>query len=217
MRLDPDGAQLFPAAFAPDQISALETALAGLPADRPGTRLPPIPGLAGLVEPATAIAAVLLGARARPVRAMLFDKSPARNWTLGWHQDRTVAVRRRIDMPGFTGWTVKSGIPHVVPPFDIPARMLTVRVHLDPVGPDNAPLLVAPGSHRLGRIAEPAIAGIVERLGAESCPAARGDLWLYATPILHASARAARPRRRRVLQILYSADDLPGALAWSGL
>ena len=112
---------------------------------------------------------------------------------------------------------MKAGIPHVVPPFFILARMLTLRIHLDPVGPDNAPLLVAPGSHRLGLIAEPAIAGIVERLGVAACPAALGDAWLYAAPILHASARAARPLRRRVLQLLYSADELPGGLAWAGL
>lgn len=217
MRLDPDGARLYPAAFAPDQISALENALGPLPADRPGTRLKPIPGLAGLVQPATAIAASILGPAASPVRAILFDKSPARNWALGWHQDRTIAVRARVDTPGFADWTVKHGIPHVVPPFEILARMLTLRIHLDPVGPDNAPLMIVPGSHRLGRIAEGDIAGIVARLGEASCPAGRGDLWLYATPILHASARAARPARRRVLQLLYSADDLPGGLEWLGV
>jgi len=214
MQFEPDGAQLFRAAFAPDRISALEKMLVF--GDGPGARLGPIPGLSALVQPATAIAAATLGRGARPVRAVLFDKSPARNWALGWHQDRTIAVSRRIDTPGFTGWTVKAGIAHVVPPFEILARMLTLRIHLDPVGPDNAPLLVVPGSHRLGRIAEPDIPGIAARLGGAACPADRGDLWLYATPILHASARAAAPGRRRVLQLLYSAQALPGGLEWLG-
>lgn len=216
MRLDPDGAQLFPAVFTPAGIDVLETLLA-VRFDGPGTRLAPIPGLAEAVRPATAIAAALLGPAARPVRAILFDKSPARNWALGWHQDRTVAVRRRIDTPGFAGWTVKAGIAHAVPPFELLERMLTLRIHLDPVGPDNAPLLVVPGSHRLRPIAEPDIAAIAARLGEAACPAAPGDLWLYATPILHASARALRPARRRVLQLLYSADDLPGGLEWLGV
>lgn len=217
MRLDPDGAELFPAAFAPGQISSLEEALAATPAGRAGTRLNPIPGLAALVGPATAIAAAILGAPARPVRAMLFDKSPERNWALGWHQDRTIALRRRVEAPGFSQWTVKHGIPHAVPPFGLLARMLTARIHLDPAGPDNAPLLIVPGSHRLGRIAEGDIAAAVERLGTASCSAGPGDLWLYATPILHASARAETPARRRVLQLLYSADDLPGGLDWLGV
>jgi len=215
MQLDPDGARLFPAAFAPAHISALENLLPF--GDRAGTRLAPSQGLAALVRPASAIAASILGQDARPVRALLFDKSPARNWALGWHQDRTIAVRRRLDVPGFTGWTVKAGIPHVVPPFELLARMRTLRVHLDPVGPDNAPLLIVPGSHLLGRIAEPDIAAIADRLGSAACPAARGDLWLYATPILHASARALKPARRRVLQLLYSADDLPNGLDWLGI
>ena len=231
MRLDPDGAQLFPAAFAPDQISALENALAALPGNLPGTRLNPprngegdqpkadggVGGLGDLVQPATAIAASILGPETRPVRAVLFDKGPARNWSLGWHQDRTIAVRERIHAPGFTDWTVKQGVAHAVPPFDILERMLTARIHLDPVGPDNAPLLIVPGSHRLGRIAEPRIADVATRLGCAACLADRGDLWLYATPILHSSGRAARPARRRVLQLLYSADPLPAGLAWLGI
>jgi hypothetical protein len=217
MQFDPDGAQHFPAAFDAVETKNLETLFLGLPENRPGTRLNPIPGLAETVRPATRIAGSILGREARPVRATLFDKSPARNWALGWHQDRTIAVRTRIDVPGFTDWTVKHDIPHVVPPFTILERMLTVRIHLDPVGPDNAPLLIAPGSHRRGPLPESQIFDVVAKLGAVSCEAQSGDLWLYATPILHASARAATPSRRRVLQILYSADDLPAGLEWLGI
>ena len=43
------------------------------------------------------------------------------------------------------------------------------------------------------------------------------DVWLYATPILHASEAAARPLRRRVLQIDFSADALPAPLRWLGV
>jgi len=95
--------------------------------------------------------------------------------------------------------------------------MLTLRVHLDPVDADNAPLLIAPGSHCHGRIAEPAIAAHVERHGSYACLADRGDIWLYATPILHASDAARTPRHRCVLQLDYSADDLPGGLEWLGV
>ena len=217
MQLVPDGAQLFPAAFTPTQIGALAALLADDRRDRPGRRLASIPGLAEAVEPASGIAASFLGAEVRPVQATLFDKTAAQNWSLGWHQDRTIAVRARIDTTGFSGWTVKAGIAHVVPPFEILARMLTLRIHLDPAGADNAPLLIVPRSHRLGRIAEPDIEAAAAHLGTAGCPAASGDLWVYATPILHASARAARPVRRRVLQILYAADELPNGLSWLGI
>lgn len=44
-----------------------------------------------------------------------------------------------------------------------------------------------------------------------------GDIWAYATPILHASDAALDPKARRVLQVDYAAFDLPGGLEWSGL
>ena len=95
--------------------------------------------------------------------------------------------------------------------------MVTLRVHLDDVTPDNAPLLIAPGSHRLGRRAEARIEEAVRACGTLACTAAAGDIWLYATPILHASRAAARPRRRRVLQLDYAARELPGGLEWLGV
>ena len=91
---------------------------------------------------------------ARAVRAVLFDKTPQSNWSVGWHQDRTIAVVEKVDVDGFGPWTIKSGITHVEPPFEYIERMITLRIHLDPCGPDNAPLKVSPGSHRLGRISE---------------------------------------------------------------
>jgi len=151
------------------------------------------------------------------VRAILFDKHRDANWSLAWHQDRTVVVRRRIDVPGYGPWTVKAGLQHVAPPFALLERMVTLRVHIDPVLPGNAPLLIAPGSHKLGRIAEADIDAVAASCGQMACLAGRGDIWAYATPILHASDVARAPGRRRVLQIDYSADELDGGLEWLGV
>lgn len=93
--------------------------------------------------------------------------------------------------------------------------MITVRLHIDAVDAENAPLLVAPGSHRAGLIREDQISATVERCGQVSCVADAGDAWLYSTLILHASARAAPGRRRRVVQIDFSSDQLPGNLQWA--
>ncbi|WP_454885666.1 phytanoyl-CoA dioxygenase family protein [Sphingomonas oryzagri] len=191
-----------------------------MPQDQAGVRLHGVDGLArcaageGILG---CIAAATLGTDSRPVRAILFDKTAGRNWSLGWHQDRTIAVRERIETPGFGPWTIKAGMSHVAPPPAFQAGMLTMRVHLDDVPDDNAPLLVAPGSHRLGRIAEEEVDGVVRRLGVVACTAKAGDVWCNATPILHASAAAARPQRRRVLQIDFAAMDLPGGLEWLGI
>ena len=153
----------------------------------------------------------------RCVRAIAFNKSPRTNWGLGWHQDRTIAVARRENVAGFDIWSRKDGMAHVEPPFAILERMVTLRVHLDPVDEDNAPLLVAKASHRLGKTAEKQIQTVVDRSDVMSCHAAIGDGWLYATPILHASSRSISARERRVIQIDYSRDALPEPLQWAGI
>jgi hypothetical protein len=80
------------------------------------------------------------------VRAVAFDKNPETNWSLGWHQDRTIAVKQRVDVQGFGPWSTKQGIQHVEPPFARIEAMRTLRMHFDPVDENNGPLLVALGS-----------------------------------------------------------------------
>jgi hypothetical protein len=148
---------------------------------------------------------------------MLFDKTPATNWSLAWHQDRTITVAERIDVDGFGPWTVKSGRLHVAPPFDVLAGMMTLRVHLDPVPATNAPLLIAPGSYLRGRISETEVPRVVRQCGTFACLAEAGDIWVYATPILHASKAAIEPAHRRVVQVDYAVGELPGRLRWLGV
>ncbi|MCZ4340868.1 phytanoyl-CoA dioxygenase family protein [Sphingomonadaceae bacterium G21617-S1] len=217
--LGKDGAQHFKRA-ALSIMPALLDVLEALPTDRPGIRLHGHPELAALLaadNSVGSIAANVLGPKCRAVRAILFDKSPGNNWALGWHQDRTIAVQQRIDQPGFGPWTIKEGMQHVAPPFALLESMITLRVHLDPVTAYSAPLIVALGSHRLGRIAEGDIASIVRRHRQLTCLADPGDVWAYATPILHASEASMDGGTRRVLQVDYSASDLPGDLDWLGL
>lgn len=185
-----------------------------------GTRLTGDPALTGILRPGGAmdrIARDRLGEEVRPVRAILFDKQPGANWALGWHQDRTIAVRRRIETPGFGPWSRKSGIDHVEPPFELIEQMITLRAHLDACGEDNAPLLIVPGSHRLGRIPIDQIKQVVSRGPQFACLANSGDIWVYASAILHASNAAAAPTHRRVLHIDYAAASLPGGLEWYGI
>jgi hypothetical protein len=188
-----------------------------LPKDRAGVRLQGIAAHAQLLAPhgpLGALASSRLGPGTRAVRAIMFDKTPDTNWALGWHQDRTIVVRKRLDTDGFGPWTVKAGMIHVEPPAAMMAGMLTMRVHLDDVPETNAPLSIAPGSHRLGRIPEQHVEAIVAKCGTVTCLAEAGDVWLYATPILHASNAASGAGHRRVLQVDFAATDLPQGLEW---
>jgi len=220
MTIQKEGAQLFKAALSTTQLRELEIALAAQPRDHAGVRLFGIPKLRPFLRstgPVGAVPASALGLECLPVRAILFDKSAEQNWSLGWHQDRTIAVRQRINADGFGPWSVKSGMIHVEPPFALLAGMVTVRVHLDAAPETNAPLLVAPGSHKRGKIPTAEIPEVVHQCGIMTCLAAAGDIWLYATAILHASDAASEPLHRRVLQIDYAVSQLPGGLDWLGV
>jgi len=216
--LDRDGLVLLRGLLPRDHLSFAES---NLPA-RSGTAGVRVYGNAPLADwlddgPVGLAARAGLGEGTRAVRAILFDKSMETNWVLGWHQDRTIAVREPLETPGFTHWTVKAGASHVEPPFAVFEGMLTARIHLDPVGADNAPLCVALGSHALGRVFEADITAIVEQSGIFECLAEAGDVWLYRTPILHASDRSRSQDQRRVLQVDYSNLELPEGLDWLGV
>ena len=149
-----------------------------------------------------------------PVRAIYFDKSPDANWLVAWHQDLTLSVRARVDVPGFGPWSTKKGIPHVQPPVELMQQMLAVRLHLDDADASNGALRVLPGSHRFGRLSSDR----VQKLRAEGsevvCAVSAGDALLLRPLLLHASSRSTQPRHRRVLHIEYAGFQLPPELQW---
>src|SRR5580692_1629714 len=75
--------------------------------------------LRNLIEP-------VLGEKWRPVRAILFDKTPQANWKVPWHQDLSIAVSEKVEVDGYGPWSVKAGIPHVQPPVDVLNQMVAV-------------------------------------------------------------------------------------------
>lgn len=149
------------------------------------------------------------------VRGIYFDKSPGTNWLVAWHQDLTLAVRERHEVPGFGPWSIKDGVPHVQPPSGLLEQMLTVRIHLDPCDARNGALGVIPGSHTLGRL-DP---GQIEALCAEReevlCEAGAGDVLLMRPLLLHASAKSQTSAHRRVMHLEYAGFDLPSPLKWA--
>lgn len=217
--LEEHGAQLFEG-FAAPILGNLLSHLKGYDLPSPGSRIASHPGLAEMLSDGhgfAGIASALARKTVRPVRAIFFDKSEANNWALGWHQDRTICVKQRHEAAGYGPWTTKQGLQHVQPPFEIIAGMITIRVHFDTVDTENAPLLVALGSHQMGLIPVSEIPAAVARCETLACTATIGDVWAYATPIVHSSERSRSLSRRRVLQVDYSGDDLPDPLRWLGI
>lgn len=152
---------------------------------------------------------------ARPVRVVAFDKTEANNWTLPWHQDRVVALRPRVETPGFTNWTNKAGIWHAEPPIELLERMIFARIHLDPADTENGCLQLALGTHARGKIAAADADGIASSALLENCVARRGDVLLAKALILHRSSPSRVSTGRRAIRIDYCAEDLPAPLEWA--
>lgn len=167
------------------------------------------PEIRALVEP-------VLGPDAVLARSLLFDKTAAANWNVAWHQDLTLAVRERVDAPGYTAWSVKEGVPHVQPPDEVLQRMLAVRLHLDDCGPENGALRALPGSHREGRLSDADVDHWRATVPETLCTARAGDALLMRPLLLHASSVAMSPAHRRVLHLEFGAGPLPAGLRWFG-
>lgn len=150
----------------------------------------------------------------QPVRAIYFDKTPESNWMVAWHQDLTLAVLTKIEVPGFGPWSIKDGVAHVQPPAHLLEEMLTVRLHLDDCDQSNGALRVIPGSHRSGRLSAEAIEKLRSEEPALSCCVAAGDALLMRPLLLHSSGRSQTSSHRRVVHIEYASFALPRGLEW---
>lgn len=192
-------------------------------------KLPPVPpGSAGsrklhelswLKEFATsgvpaALAKEVLGDEAKVVRILYFDKQPGSNWKLPYHQDLTIAVGSKHDVPGYGPWSVKDGIPHVQPPVGVLEHMIAVRLHLDRCHASNGALRVIPGSHAHGKLTLAEVDECVVREREVTAEAEAGDAILMRPLLLHASSPSSSPSHRRVLHIEYAAADLCPPLQW---
>ncbi len=174
-----------------------------------------LPGLGSLLTDVglDALASRVLGREAFPVAATLFDKVQGANWKVPSHQDRAVPVVEKVEVPGFTQWSVKIGIPYVEPPAEVLEQLVALRVHLDDCPVENGALAVVPGSHERGRLADADVSDLLD--GAfETCSAASGDVLLMKPLAVHRSLPAESATHRRVLHALYATQELPGGLHW---
>lgn len=106
---------------------------------------------------------------------------------------------------------------HVEPPFDLLAgHGHGARAPRRGAGNQRAAARCA-GFTQAGQSSDAEIPEVVRQCGIITCLAAAGDIWFYATSILHASVAASQPLHRRVLQIDYAVGQLPGGLEWLGV
>ncbi len=156
----------------------------------------------------------VIGRELVAVNATLFDKTPDANWRVQWHQDRVLAVKERLDVPGYGPWNVRCGSIRVGAPSSVLAQMLAIRIYLDECGPENGPLRVIAGSHLLGKVTDARLAEIVATTAAVELYAPRGGIVLMRPLLIHASSPSAAPGHRRVLHIEFAPAEAISPLLW---
>ncbi|MCF6275913.1 MAG: phytanoyl-CoA dioxygenase family protein [Robiginitomaculum sp.] len=153
----------------------------------------------------------------KPVRALMFNKSPKANWVVPWHQDRVVAVKHKHEVRNYQNWTKKTGVWHVEPPLDILKKMVFARIHLDDNTPENGCMEIVLGSHRHGYISSVTIPECITALPKEICEAKRGDVLFVKALTIHRSSASKSGAMRRVLRVDYSNQELANPLQWASL
>lgn len=214
MSLDEQGWLNVPSGLPDDGLEGLRKEV--FQADRAGTRClldhPLVRDTATLVRRHLAELG-LLPDRAVAIQAIAFDKTPATNWKVAWHQDLMFPLARASSAPGYAVPCEKEGIPYARPPVHVLEVLTAVRLSLDPCDQGNGPLRVAPGTHQQGILAAESIADHVSRAGEVACTNVAGDLLLMKPLLLHASSQAVSPGHRRILHLVYH-DGSPVAEPW---
>jgi len=155
----------------------------------------------------TDLARSVLGPKAFPFRATLFDKSATTNWLVVWHQDTALPLCRRIECPGWGPWSVKAGIACAHAPAGTLSQVLALRVHLDDSAAGNGPLRVLPGTHTLGVLSDGAIHGLTQEISPVDCVCPKGGVVAMRPLIVHASSKSQTDAPRRVLHVEYAASE----------
>lgn len=149
------------------------------------------------------------------VKSIYFDKPEQSNWFVAWHQDLTISVDKKIELPGYSNWTNKHNQFAVQPPVNILEKNFTIRIHLDATDEKNGALKVIPGSHLQGihRMEDVNFQNENEQI----CKVNAGDIMIMKPLLCHASNRTTNNKRRRVIHIEFSKAKLPKEINWSEL
>ncbi|HWL09868.1 MAG TPA: phytanoyl-CoA dioxygenase family protein [Planctomicrobium sp.] len=153
----------------------------------------------------------VLGPQAGLVRALYFDKPPEQTWALPWHKDLLIAVANDLHAFGYSKPRLRVGTFHTEPPVTVLEQMLTLRIHLDAMTPDNGPLEVLTGSHVTGKQL------IVQDFKPTTITSAAGDVLAMRPLLVHSSGRS-KPdcdQHRRVLHLEFCGiPNLPEEVIW---
>ena len=146
-------------------------------------------------------------------KSIYFDKPEMSNWFVGYHQDLTISVNKKVELDNFENWTTKQNQFAVQPPKNILEKNFTIRIHLDKTTKENGALKVVNKSHSKGicRIENIEINAKTESF----CEVEKGGIMIMKPLLFHASNKTTNNERRRVIHIEFSNQELPNELEWN--
>ena len=147
------------------------------------------------------------------VKSTYFDKPETSNWYVAYHQDLTISVDKKVELANFGPWTTKQNQFAVQPPIHILENNFTIRIHLDDTDENNGALRVIPKSHSKEIYRPETIDWTVEN--ETTCAVNKGGIMIMKPLILHSSSRTTNNKKRRVIHIEFSNQELPEELNWA--
>lgn len=210
------GFQIIPAILQNSDCDRLISVVGAATSGRAGTRhllASPIVAEAARIIRSHPVVASLLTDRMQVVQCTLFTKSLSANWLVAPHQDLSIPVHAQMDIPGWTGWSIKEGTLFVQPPVEVLEQLVAVRLQLDPPAGRSGLLEVVPGSHALGRLSSELVGrhASVDRV---RCDVPRGGVVVMRPLLLHSSSKSTTALPRRVLHFLFG-PSLPSGMRWA--
>lgn len=146
----------------------------------------------------------LLPKNSQVIQCNYFNKDFESNWFVTLHRDLSVPVKRKLNVEGWSGWSVKEGITYVQPPREILNTLLAVRVHLEDNNSENGALQLVPKSHVNDDMNEEKVL----------CEVNCGGVLVMRPLLLHASSKSLQGKRR-VLHFVFAPPKLPNGLEWA--
>ena len=142
-------------------------------------------------------------------KSIYFNKPKKSNWFVNYHQDMSISVKEKLELEGYSKWTLKDGQLGVIPPVDIVSNTITFRIHLDDTNATNGALRVIPKSHKLGIIRVDENFNKSQFETEELCNVEKGGVMLMSPLLLHASDKSTSDYDRRVIQLEFCNQDIP--------
>lgn len=146
------------------------------------------------------------------VKSIYFDKPEESNWFVGYHQDLTISVDKKLELKDFSNWTLKQNQYSVQPSDEVLKNICTVRIHLDDTNEENGALKVIPNSHHeVIRLDTFDFKNKKETF----CNVPKGGIMIMKPLLFHASNKTTNKEKRRVIHLEFSNKNLPNELSWS--